>query len=70
MRARVQLGRPQIDITLKDQRGAYISTYTTLDTIEGEVVIRTSTDTRFDSLYIDLIGMLTSYFPLDPRSCA
>lgn len=58
LRALAQSGRPQIDIILNDQRGTYISTYTTLDTIEGEVVIRTSRDARFDRLHIDLQGML------------
>ncbi|KAI9789901.1 MAG: hypothetical protein M1816_005670 [Peltula sp. TS41687] len=61
IRALVQSGRPHIDIILKNQRDAYISTYTSSDIIEGEVVIRASADAPFDSLYIDLIGQSKTY---------
>ncbi|KMU79387.1 hypothetical protein CISG_07791 [Coccidioides immitis RMSCC 3703] len=52
-------GRPSVEITLdgdvsSQSRG--INTYTTLDPIEGKVVISADTDVRFDQIHISFIG--------------
>ena len=56
MRALAQMGRPRIEITLNDQLDTYMSSYTTLDTIAGEVVITAPSEVRFDHLQINLEG--------------
>ncbi|KAI9887312.1 MAG: hypothetical protein M1823_000906 [Watsoniomyces obsoletus] len=57
MRRLTHLGRPSIDITLKDHPGSYIQSYTTLDQITGEVVLTgNQQDSRFDRLEITLEG--------------
>nr|KMM63753.1 hypothetical protein CPAG_00107 [Coccidioides posadasii RMSCC 3488] len=51
-------GRPSVEIMLdgdvSQSRG--INTYTTLDPIEGKVVISADTDVRFDQIHISFIG--------------
>jgi hypothetical protein len=55
-----QLGRPTIEIeldsTLSGARGAYITSYSTMDNIEGKVSITAANDTRFDEIEIAFIG--------------
>lgn len=54
--------RIAVDITLNDnQQGAYVSSYTTLDKIEGEVSITAPCDTSFDDISITFDGK--SYYP-------
>lgn len=62
VRALAQMGRPRINITLDDDAGSYMRTYTTRDTIKGEVVITAASEIRFDLLQINLEGMYVSIF--------
>lgn len=55
-----QLGRPVIDIQLSDTlsgvRGSYVTSYSTMDRIEGTVNITAHNDTRFDDIEIAFVG--------------
>lgn len=54
-----------VDIILNDnQQDAYVSSYTTLDKIEGEVSITVPSDTGFDDISITFEGM--PYFSCCP----
>lgn len=57
VRSLALMGRPQVDIVLAGQTGTLSTSYTTGDGIQGEVVIATAHDTRFDRLEISLEGM-------------
>lgn len=46
-----------VGITLNDQQNAYVSSYTTLEPIEGVVSITASQDTQFDDVRITFEGM-------------
>ncbi len=63
LRSIAQKSQPVIDISLNNRAegtyGAYISSFTTLDRIEGEVSITTWTDQRFDDIQITLEGEKT-----------
>ncbi|PGG99548.1 hypothetical protein AJ79_08485 [Helicocarpus griseus UAMH5409] len=48
--------KPSVVITLKNQQPGPISSYTTLDTIAGEVSVTADYDTRFESLSITFEG--------------
>ena len=50
--------QPTIDINLHGARGnnAFVVSYSTMDTVEGEVVITAAHDTRFEDLDIAFIG--------------
>ncbi|KAK2809741.1 hypothetical protein FQN50_003586 [Emmonsiellopsis sp. PD_5] len=49
--------KPSVVITLKDQEvSALVNSYTTLDTIEGEVAITADHDTRFENISITFEG--------------
>jgi hypothetical protein len=53
------LNRPTIDIQLNRREGVhgeYITSYVTLDQIEGKVNITAKHDTKFDSLEISFLG--------------
>ncbi|KAI9875616.1 MAG: hypothetical protein M1830_008203 [Pleopsidium flavum] len=51
-----------VDITLNDdQHDAYVSSYATLDSIEGEVSITAPSDTRFDDILITFEGSTKTY---------
>lgn len=52
--------KPIIDITLNDQQDTYVSSYTTLDKIEGEVSIKAEHDLKFDDISITFEGRLSS----------
>ncbi|KAI9816984.1 MAG: hypothetical protein M1832_004968 [Thelocarpon impressellum] len=56
MRSLAQMGQPSIDIELNDQRGAYMSSYTTSDRLHGQVSITAPHDSRFDDIHITLEG--------------
>ncbi len=57
MRRLTQLGRPSMDITLHDQPGSFIQSYTTSNGISGDVEMTGSQqDARFDRLEITLEG--------------
>ncbi len=45
-----------LDITLNDQQDAYVSSYTTLDKIEGEVTITALSDAPFNDVLITFEG--------------
>lgn len=53
-------GQPAIDIDLDDSRhgtqGSYITSYSTMDTIEGTVTITCQHDTRFEDIEIAFTG--------------
>ena len=53
-----QRRRPDIRITLRRPSSAV---YSTLDTVEGEVLVTTSQDLRFESIEIDFIGEPWAY---------
>jgi hypothetical protein len=48
--------RPTIDIKLSDDQIGYISSYTTLDKIQGEVTLTSEYDIRFDEVSITFEG--------------
>ncbi len=58
--AATQSGKPKIHISLNDdQRGTYsgyVKSYTTLDRLDGQVLVTVPQDTRFDSLAITFEG--------------
>jgi hypothetical protein len=53
-------GLPNIEIVLDDSRhgttGSYVTSYSTMDTIEGTVKITTQHDTRFEDVQIAFTG--------------
>ncbi|EEP78184.1 predicted protein [Uncinocarpus reesii 1704] len=50
-------GRPSVQITLRDELPQpKINTYTTRDTIKGEVTLSAETDIRFDQVAISFVG--------------
>lgn len=54
-----------VDIILNNnQQDAYVSSYTTLDKIEGEVSITAPSDTSFDDILITFEGMRLLSFQL------
>ena len=59
VRAFAQKGRPDIQVTLNDQEGAYISTYTTKDQLQGEASITAPHDARFDEVHLTLEGKIS-----------
>ncbi|KAH7065417.1 arrestin [Macrophomina phaseolina] len=59
MRNFAMQGKPIIDISLKGEHGphgSYISSFSTMDTLEGEVAITAPHDTRFDDIEICFVG--------------
>ncbi|KAK7540165.1 hypothetical protein IWX46DRAFT_196919 [Phyllosticta citricarpa] len=54
-------GRPAVAISLEGEQGAYMTSYSNLDKIEGQVSITAPSDTRFDELEISLLGMSAAY---------
>lgn len=51
--------KPVIDISLKREHGAhgsYISSFSTMDKLEGEVSVTAPHDTRFDDIEIAFVG--------------
>ncbi|KAI9837072.1 MAG: hypothetical protein M1819_000721 [Sarea resinae] len=70
-RSLVQMRKPIIEIALKNADrgsvGSYIGSYTTLDTIEGQVAITATHDTRFEDVQITFEGsMRTSVERMSP----
>ncbi|KAI9806409.1 MAG: hypothetical protein M1833_003596 [Piccolia ochrophora] len=61
MRALAQRGRPKIEISLKNHDDLAGTTYTTLDTLEGEVAITAQQDARFDEIGITFEGSTKTY---------
>jgi hypothetical protein len=53
--------RPIIDIQLNDQQDTYVSSYSTLDKIEGTVIINTPSDLKFDDIIITFEGITRTY---------
>lgn len=53
--------RPVIDIHLNDQQDTYVSSYTTLDKIEGSVLINSPGDLKFDDIVITFEGITRTY---------
>ena len=51
-------GQPNIEVNLNgsEDRHAFVTSYSTMDTIEGNVIITASHDTRFEDLDIAFIG--------------
>lgn len=52
-----RLGRPRVDVIPQDRVGTLGSSYTTGDHIQGEAVVTTAHDARFDGLEICLEGI-------------
>lgn len=51
--------KPQIEIVLDDTHGAhgsYVTSYSTMDSLEGFVRIQPVVDTRFDDIEISFVG--------------
>ncbi|KAL6713954.1 hypothetical protein ACLMJK_008448 [Lecanora helva] len=62
MKNLAQKGKPTIEITLNDeQQESFIPSYTSLDTIKGQVSISTSSDTSFDDIYITFEGAVRTF---------
>ncbi|KAL9620864.1 MAG: hypothetical protein Q9160_004645 [Pyrenula sp. 1 TL-2023] len=53
--------KPTVDIVLHDQQDAYIHSYTTLDRIEGHVMMKFDKDTSFDDLSILFEGQSDTF---------
>ena len=56
VRSLAHMGRPRVNVTLQDRVGPPGSSYTTGDHMQGEVVVTTPHDARFDGLEICLEG--------------
>ena len=56
LRALAQMGRPQMDVNLKAHASSSVQGYSTLDCIEGEVMITAMREARFDRLEIIFEG--------------
>ena len=64
-----QKPKPIIEITLNDeQKDAFCPTYTSLEPIQGEVTITTSSDMSFDDLYITFEGSIKTYVEIASSS--
>ena len=64
-----QKPKPVIEITLNDeQKDAFCPTYTSLEPIQGEVTITTSSDMSFDDLYITFEGSTKTYVEIATSS--
>ncbi|KAI9824706.1 MAG: hypothetical protein M1826_007284 [Phylliscum demangeonii] len=61
LRALTQHGQPKVQICLESQPHGYMGSYTTHDTIRGEVVVTTAREARFDHVQIDLEGCTTTF---------
>ncbi|KAK8162222.1 hypothetical protein IWX90DRAFT_237580 [Phyllosticta citrichinensis] len=55
------LGKPAVAISLNGEHGSYLTSYSNLDKIEGQVSVTAPNDTRFDELEISLIGISAAY---------
>ncbi|OCK78286.1 arrestin [Lepidopterella palustris CBS 459.81] len=59
-----QMGRPAVEIELRDPHGAhgsYVTSYSTMDRLEGTVSITADRDTRFEDIEIAFIGVSKTY---------
>lgn len=64
-----QKPKPVIEITLHDeQKDAFCPTYTSLEPIQGEVTITTSSDMSFEDLYITFEGSIKTYVEIASSS--
>ena len=64
-----QKPKPVIEVTLIDeQKDAFCPTYTSLEPIQGEVTITTSSDMSFDDLYITFEGSIKTYVEIASSS--
>ena len=64
-----QKPKPVIEITLNDkQKDAFCPTYTSLEPIQGQVTITTSSDMSFDDLYITFEGSTKTYVEIASSS--
>ena len=64
-----QMGRPMVDIQLKDAHGAhgsYVTSYSTMDRIEGIVSVMPVSDVRFDNIEIAFIGLWIPDYSIIP----
>lgn len=68
-------GQPTIEIELDDSRhgtqGSYVTSYSTMDTLEGTVTISTQHDTRFEDIEIAFTGayMWSTHSPSQASKC-
>ena len=64
-----QKPKPVIEVTLNDeQKDAFCPTYTSLEPIQGEVSITTSSDMSFDDIYITFEGSIKTYVEIASAS--
>lgn len=64
-----RFSRLNVDIVLNGQVKGVVPSYTTFDTIEGEVQIQAEKDTEFDKVLIQFEGLCAFQSPrLDRRS--
>lgn len=56
-------GKPAVTISLDGEHGSYMTSYSNLDKLEGQVSITAPSDTRFDELDISLLGPFALIFP-------
>ncbi|KAI9734255.1 MAG: hypothetical protein M1834_002359 [Cirrosporium novae-zelandiae] len=61
LRSFSQKSKPVIDILLKNNRDTYVSSYTTLEKIEGEVSIMVPLDTKIDNIEITFEGVTKTW---------
>ncbi|KAK8187488.1 uncharacterized protein BKA78DRAFT_298481 [Phyllosticta capitalensis] len=54
-------GKPAVTISLDGEHGSYMTSYSNLDKLEGQVSITAPSDTRFDELDISLLGTSAAY---------
>ncbi|KAF1948123.1 arrestin [Byssothecium circinans] len=55
------MSQPDIDIQLDDSQGSYVTSYSTMDTMEGTVTITPQHDTRFEDVQIVFTGTAQVY---------
>ncbi|USP79299.1 arrestin (or s-antigen) n-terminal domain protein [Curvularia clavata] len=59
-----QLGQPTIDISLNEEQGRqrkFVTSYSSMDTVDGTVTITTQHDTRFEDIDITFTGISQVY---------
>lgn len=66
-----QLGKPSIEINLDNgfgRHGDYVTSYSTMDSLEGNVTIRVDKDTRFEKVEIAFVGEYAHATVVGPSS--
>ncbi|EOD43647.1 putative arrestin domain-containing protein [Neofusicoccum parvum UCRNP2] len=64
MRNLAMQGKPVVDISLKGEagrHGSYVTSFSTMDKLEGEVAVTAPHDTRFDDIEIAFVGQSETF---------